>query len=54
MSDTTTYKEVRIIENQNAIARIHIPDLTDGERQRRMKALYKASEALLQSYGRRI
>ena len=47
MKSQDTYKEVRVIESPNAIVRVHIPELTEGERARRMKQLYKAAEALL-------
>ena len=42
-----TYKEIKTIEHPNVIVRIHIPDLTDSERARRMKLVHKASEELL-------
>lgn len=42
-----TYKEVKVFEYPNMIIRVHIPDLTEQERNRRMKEVYKAAEALL-------
>lgn len=42
-----TYKEIREFKYPNMIIRVHIPDLTDEERQRRMKQLHKATEELL-------
>lgn len=42
-----TYKEVRVFEYPNMIARVYIPDLTEDERQRRMKAIHKAAANLL-------
>lgn len=44
---TDTYKEVRTIEFPGMIARIHIPDLTPEERNRRMQNIKKAAENLL-------
>lgn len=41
------YKEVKVFEYPNAIVRVHIPDISDEERERRMKAVRKAAEALL-------
>lgn len=45
MSDT--YKEVRVFEYPNMIARVSIPDLSEEERQRRMKVIQKAAAELL-------
>lgn len=42
-----TYKETRVIEFPGMIARVHIPDLTPAERERRMKAIHKAAAELL-------
>lgn len=47
MKSQDTYKEVRVFESPKAIVRVHIPELTEAERARRMKQLYKAAEALL-------
>lgn len=44
-----TYKEVKTFEYPNMTIRVHIPDLSDVERNRRMKQLSKATEALLKS-----
>ena len=44
-----TYKEVRTFEYPGMIVRVHIPDLTEEERARRMKQLYKAAEELLKA-----
>ena len=41
-----TYKEVKAFEYPNMTIRVHIPDLSDVERNRRMKQLPKATEAL--------
>ena len=42
-----TYTKVKIMEFPNMIARIHFPDLTDEEQEKRMAAIYKAAENLL-------
>lgn len=42
-----TYKETKVFTYPNMVVRVHIPDLTDEERNRRMKAIYKAAEAIL-------
>ena len=47
MKCTDTYKEVRIIEFPGMIAKIHIPDLTPEERNRRMRNIQSAAENLL-------
>lgn len=44
-----TYKEIKTFEYPNMTIRVHIPDLSDVERNRRMKQLEKATEALLKS-----
>ena len=48
-----TYKEIRTFEFPNAIVRVYIPDLTEEERARRMKRIYKAAENLLKSAQKR-
>ena len=45
-----TYKEVKTFEYPNMTIRVHIPDLSDVERNRKKKQLEKATEALLKSY----
>lgn len=42
-----TYKEVKTYERNNVILKVYIPELTEEERERRMKKLYKAAEELL-------
>lgn len=42
-----TYKEVRTFNFSNMTVRVHIPDLTTQERERRMKQIYKAAEELI-------
>ena len=44
-----TYKEVREFQYANMTVRVHIPNLTEEERNRRMKAVYKAAAELLKS-----
>ena len=43
------YKEVRTFHYDNAVVRVHIPDLTPEERERRMKEVTKAAVDLLLS-----
>jgi hypothetical protein len=42
-----TYKEVKVIEFTNMTARVYIPDLTEEERNRRMKRIYEATASLV-------
>lgn len=44
-----TYKEVKTFTYPNMTVRVHIPDLTEQERSRRMKAIHKAASDLLKS-----
>ena len=53
MQAQTTYKEVKTFEYTNMVVRVHIPDLTDEEKKRNMKQLFKATESLLKSYDRK-
>lgn len=39
--------EIKTFTYPNAIVRVHLPDLTDEEHNRRMKKIYKAAEELL-------
>ena len=48
-----TYKEAILIESPGAVIRVYHPELTDHERNRRMKAIYKASADLLKDIERR-
>lgn len=41
------YKEVRVFEYPNMVVRVHIPDISAEEHERRMKQVRKAAEALL-------
>ena len=42
-----TYKEVKTIYHENAVVRVHIPDITPEERERRMRELIKAVSDLM-------
>lgn len=42
-----TYKEVKVIQFPNMTARVHIPDLSQEERSRRMMAVQKQAAELL-------
>ena len=44
-----TYKEVKVFKFPNATVRVHIPELSIEEHERRMKAVKNAAEALLKS-----
>lgn len=44
-----TYKDVKVFQYPNMTVRVHIPDLTEEERNRRMKAVYQAAAELLKS-----
>lgn len=48
-----TYKEVRTFTYPNAVVRVHMPDLTPDERNRRMRKVEKAAADLLKSVERR-
>lgn len=47
MSDT--YKEAKVFEFPGVVARVYIPDLTQEERNRRLKQIHNASAELLKS-----
>lgn len=42
-----TYKEIKTFTYPDMVIRVHFPDLSDDERQRRMKAIEKAAAALI-------
>ena len=44
-----TYKEVRTFCRDGVVARVHIPDLTEEERARRMREIERAAARLLAS-----
>ena len=45
-----TYKEVKVFTYPGWVIGVHIPDLTEEERQRRRKELAKAAEALMKAW----
>ena len=47
MKQKDTYKEVRVIEFSCGVARVHIPDITPEERERRMKRIAQSAALLL-------
>lgn len=47
MKTKDTYKETRELKFPGMIARVHIPDITPAERQRRLKAIHNAAAELL-------
>lgn len=49
MKNEDTYKEVRVFQYGNITARVHIPDLTEAEYEKRRKEVEKAAAALLLS-----
>lgn len=49
MKEKDTYKEVRTIKHGDNVVRVHIPDLTEDERNRRMKDISQAAMKLLLS-----
>lgn len=42
-----TYKETKVFYYGNAVVRVHIPDITQEERNRRMENIQKAAAVLL-------
>ena len=49
MKERDTYSEVRTIQNGGIVARVHIPELTQEERDRRLKKIGQAASQLLLS-----
>ena len=47
MKEQDTYSEVRTIRHGDIVARVHIPDLTQEERDRRMAQISQAASQLL-------
>lgn len=47
MKGQDTYKEVKTFTYPNCIVRVHIPDLTEEERTRRMQRIHDAAADLL-------
>lgn len=52
MKGQDTYKEVKTFEIDNWTIRVHIPDLTEEERVRRMKKVHDAAAKLLKEVYR--
>lgn len=44
-----TYKEVKTFSFDNMTVRVHIPDITDEERARRMQKIHDSAANLLKS-----
>jgi ribosome recycling factor len=42
-----TYKEVKTIEFSGMVARVYVPELTEDERNHRMKIIHRAAAKLL-------
>lgn len=49
MQSQDTYKEVKVFNYPDAVVRVHIPDLAEDERTRRMNTIQKSAESLLKS-----
>lgn len=49
MKNKDIYKEIKRMQSGNTVVNIHIPDLTEEERTRRMKAIHKAAENLMKA-----
>ncbi len=47
MKTQDTYKEIKTFRFPGMVVRVHIPDLTAEERNRRMAAIHKQAENLL-------
>lgn len=47
MQNRDKYKKVIVFKYPNATVRVHIPELTDEEREKNAKALKRSAEALL-------
>lgn len=48
-----TYKEVMVFDYGDTVVRVHIPDLTPDEKNRRMKEVEKAAVQVLLSKKKR-
>lgn len=49
MKQQDIYKEVRTICREGVVVRVHIPDLTEEERSKRMREIERAAARLLAS-----
>lgn len=52
MAKSDTYKEVKTFHYENVVVRVHIPELTDAERDRRIKEIARAAGGLLTKKGK--
>ena len=48
MKSQDKYKEVKTFQFTNAVVRVHIPDITKAERERRMKTIHKATVSMFE------
>lgn len=46
-----TYKEIKVLSFLNMTARVHIPDLSEEERRRRMRIIKDSATRLFQKRG---
>ena len=46
---TDTYKETKVFTYPNATVKVHLPDLTEEERNRRFKIIHNAAAELLKT-----
>lgn len=54
MKQQDTYKEVRTLEFGKNVVRVHIPDITEKERERRLAEIGRlAGEMLLEKEGKK-
>ena len=47
MKGQDTYKEVKVFKYSNFTVRVHMPDLTEEERKRRLERIHNAAAELL-------
>ena len=47
-----SYKEIKVFEFDNAVVRVHTPDLTEEERSRRMNRIKAAAENMMKGIER--
>lgn len=44
-----TYSEVKTFTYPNMVVRVHVPDLTEDEREKRMRTIKKATERFMKA-----
>lgn len=49
MKTKDTYKDVRVFKYPNATVRVHFPDITPEENERRLKEIKRSAEDLLRA-----